>query len=44
MERRNFIKTTGLATAGISLAGNMAYGNSVTAVTNKLPKMKCSLP
>jgi len=40
MERRNFIKTTGLATAGISLAGNMAYGNAVNAVNNKLPKWK----
>ncbi len=39
MERRNFIKNTGLMTAGIGLAGNLAYSNSA-AVSNKLPKWK----
>ncbi|MGE0019919.1 MAG: cellulase family glycosylhydrolase [Draconibacterium sp.] len=40
MERRNFIKTTGLVTAGVGLAGNLAYSNTTQTVTNKLPKWK----
>jgi hypothetical protein len=39
MERRNFIKTTGLIAAGVGLSGNLTYSNSVT-VSNKLPKWK----
>ena len=39
MERRNFIKTAGLVTAGVGLAGNLAYSKSAT-VSNKLPKWK----
>ncbi len=40
MERRNFIKSTGLVTAGIGLAGNLAYSNSLAQVANKLPRWK----
>ena len=40
MERRNFIKTTGLVTAGVGLAGNLAYSNASKAVANKLPRWK----
>ena len=40
MERRNFIKTTGLVTAGVGLAGNFAYSNSLQAIQNKLPRWK----
>jgi endoglucanase len=40
MERRNFIKTTGLVTAGVGLAGNLAYSNSTDLITNKLPRWK----
>ena len=40
MERRNFIKTTGLVTAGVGLAGNLAYSNSLKQVQNKLPRWK----
>jgi len=40
MERRNFIKTAGAVAAGVSLAGNLAYANSVKTVANKLPKWK----
>ncbi len=38
MERRNFIKNAGLATAGIGMAGNLAFKNS--AIQNKLPRWK----
>ena len=40
MKRRNFIKTTGLVTTGVSLAGNLAYSNSVAELANKLPRWK----
>jgi len=40
MERRNFIKTTGFAAAGVGIAANLAYSKSVTEVTNKLPRWK----
>ncbi len=40
MERRNFIKTAGLATAGVGLAGNIAATNLYNAVSNKLPRWK----
>ena len=40
MERRNFIKTTGLAAAGVGLAGNLAYSNSLKPVQNKLPRWR----
>ncbi len=40
MERRNFIKTTGLAAAGVGIAGNLAYSNASVAVKNKLPRWK----
>jgi endoglucanase len=40
MERRNFIKTTGLVTAGVGLAGNLAYAKSANVITNKLPRWK----
>ena len=38
MERRNFIKTTGLVTAGVGLAGNLAYSNNT--IVNSLPRWK----
>jgi len=38
MERRNFIKNTGLAAAGVGLAGNLAFSNSI--VKNRLPRWK----
>lgn len=40
MERRNFIKTTGLIAAGVGFSRNLAYSNLNTAVTNKLPRWK----
>jgi aryl-phospho-beta-D-glucosidase BglC (GH1 family) len=40
MELRNFIKTTGLAAAGVGIASNLAFSNSVSEVTNKLPRWK----
>lgn len=40
MERRNFIKTTGFAAAGVGIAANLAYSNSLTEVANKLPRWK----
>ena len=40
MERRNFIKTTGLVSAGLGLAGNLAVANSVPPVKNNLPRWK----
>ena len=40
MERRNFIKTTGLVTAGVGFAGNLAYSNSLQTFQNKLPRWK----
>lgn len=40
MERREFIKTTGLAAAGLGLAGNLSGAGALSTVSNKLPKWK----
>ena len=40
MERRNFIKTTGLISAGIGLAGTQLTFANPETVTNKLPRWK----
>ena len=40
MERRNFIKNAGLATVTVGVAGNLAFTNSKSAITNKLPRWK----
>ena len=40
MKRRIFIKNTGLAAAGVGLAGKLAYSSSKPAVQNKLPRWK----
>lgn len=40
MERRNFLKTTGLAATGVATAGNMAWSNSLFPVQNKLPRWR----
>ena len=40
MKRRNFIKKTGLASVGLSLAGNIAFANSGSVIKNKLPRWK----
>lgn len=40
MERRNFIKTAGLATAGIGVAGNLAANNFSNSISNKLPRWR----
>lgn len=39
MERRNFIKTTGLVAAGVGFAGNAAISNNSSA-QNKLPRWR----
>lgn len=40
MKRRNFIKTTGLATAGIGVAGSLVSANSMAVAENKIPRWK----
>jgi len=40
MKRRNFIKSTGLAATGISLARNLAYAQQTYAIANKLPRWR----
>ena len=40
MERRSFIKSAGLTTAGIGLAGNLALGSSVPEMQNNLPRWR----
>lgn len=40
MKRRNFIRNTGFAAAGVGLAGKLAYSSSNPEVQNKLPRWK----
>ena len=40
MKRRNFMKTAGLATAGLGMAGNLVLANSSSAPMNKLPRWR----
>ncbi len=40
MERRNFIKTAGLATAGIGVAGNLAATDFSNSISNKLSRWR----
>ena len=40
MERRSFIKSAGLTTAAIGMAGNLAFANSASAPQNKLPRWR----
>jgi len=40
MKRRNFIKSSGLTAAGISLAGNLTLGNPVLSTGNKIPRWR----
>jgi len=40
MRRRDFIKTTGFAAAGVGAAGNLAFAGSTLPVQNKLPRWK----
>lgn len=40
MQRRKFIKTSGLVTAGLGLSGNLAVSNSLKPIKNKLPQWK----
>lgn len=40
MERRNFIKTAGLATAGIGVAGNLSATTFSNEFSNKLPRWR----
>lgn len=40
MERRNFLKTTGLSAAGVSSAGKMAFSDTLFPFQNKLPCWK----
>ena len=40
MKRRNFIKTTGLVTAGIGVAGSLVSANSMAVAENKIPRWK----
>ncbi len=40
MERRNFLKTAGLVTAGVGIAGNYACSHGIQSIKNKLPRWK----
>ena len=40
MKRRDFIKTTGMAAAGLGLAGSASYGNPALELKNNLPRWR----